>query len=70
MTTIKMSAGEVEVMEREVFTHWEAIDLFKAFFADENFPNHISERTQPLTALEFVDALCILKVFHRFRVGL
>ena len=29
-----------------------------------------SRRTQPLTALEFVEALCIMKVFHRFRVGL
>ena len=48
MTAIKMSAGEVEVMEREVFTHWEAIDLFKAFFANEDFPDHISERVESL----------------------
>lgn len=48
MTMIKMSAGEVAVLEREVFTHWEAIDLFKAFFANKNFPDHISERIESL----------------------
>ena len=48
ITTIKMSAGEVEVLEREVFTHWEAIELFKAFYANEAFPGHISERIESL----------------------
>jgi hypothetical protein len=48
ITTIKMSAGEVEVLEREVFTHWEAIELFKAFYANEEFPAHISERIESL----------------------
>ena len=48
ITTIKMSTGEVEVLEREVFTHWEAIKLFRAFYEYEDFPNHISERIESL----------------------
>jgi len=34
-STIQMSDGIVHVLAREVFTHWEAIDLFKAFFAGQ-----------------------------------
>jgi len=44
MTKIEMSAGGVEVQEREVFRHWEAIDLFKRFFAGEDFPEEIVTR--------------------------
>ncbi len=47
-TTIKMSAGEVAVLEREVFTHWEAIELFKAFYANEDFPDHVSTRIEKM----------------------
>ena len=48
MTTIPMSAGEVEVQEREVFTHWEAIELFKVFYASDDFPDHISTRNEQI----------------------
>ncbi|MBK1829048.1 hypothetical protein [Haloferula rosea] len=41
MTHVDMSAGGVEVQEREVFRHWEAIDLFKKFFAGDDFPEEI-----------------------------
>ncbi|CAN5457121.1 hypothetical protein BH09VER1_BH09VER1_55410 [soil metagenome] len=37
--TIQMSAGVVKVREREVLRHWEAIELFKCFFAGEALPD-------------------------------
>lgn len=43
-TEIEMSEGGVEVLEREVFRHWDAIDLFKRFFAGEPFPHDIITR--------------------------
>lgn len=33
--TVQMSAGVVNVQEREVFDHWEAIKLFEHFFSGE-----------------------------------
>jgi hypothetical protein len=47
-TTIKMSQGEVTVAEREVFRHWDAIELFKRFFAGESFPDDIVPRKTEL----------------------
>lgn len=41
MTHVEMSDGGVRVQEREVFSHWEAIDLFKDFFAGREFPDDI-----------------------------
>lgn len=41
LTTIKMSQGEVNVAQREVFRHWDAIGLFKRFFAGDPFPDEI-----------------------------
>lgn len=43
-TEVEMSAGGVKVLEREVFRHWDAIDLFKRFFAGEPFPDEIVAR--------------------------
>jgi len=43
-TTIRMSQGEVTLAEREIFRHWEAIELFKRFLADEPFPDEIVSR--------------------------
>ncbi|QDU87131.1 hypothetical protein Pla175_04870 [Pirellulimonas nuda] len=40
-TKIEMSDGGVTVLEREVFRHWEAIDLFKRFFSGAEFPDDI-----------------------------
>ncbi len=37
-TTVQMSHGAVRVEQREVLTHWEAIELFKCFFAGEDIP--------------------------------
>ncbi len=42
--TIEMSDGSVTVEQREVFRHWDAIDLFKCFFAGEEFPPEFSLR--------------------------
>lgn len=42
--TIHMSAGVVNVRQREVFSHWEAIELFKRFYAGEPFPPKFSLR--------------------------
>ena len=36
--TVQMSDGVVNVQQREVLNHWEAIDLFKGFFAGEDVP--------------------------------
>src|SRR5688572_4986654 len=47
-TTIKMSQGEVTVAEREVFRHWDAIELFKQFYAGEPFPDNIVRRRTDL----------------------
>lgn len=35
---IQMSAGDVTVEQREVLTHWEAIDLFTCFYENQEFP--------------------------------
>jgi hypothetical protein len=43
-TAIQMSAGVVNVLKREVLSHWEAIELFKKFFAGEPFPEEFSSR--------------------------
>jgi hypothetical protein len=43
-TAIQMSAGVVNVLKREVLSHWEAIELFKRFFAGEPFPDEYSAR--------------------------
>ena len=45
---IKMSAGVVNVLEREVLRHWEAIELFKRFFAGEPLPTKYSLRKSSL----------------------
>jgi hypothetical protein len=42
--TIQMSGGAVSVLRREVLTHWDAIALFKCFFAGEEFPAKYSLR--------------------------
>ena len=47
-TNIKMSHGEVTVAEREVFRHWDAIELFKRFFEGEPFPDDIVQRRADL----------------------
>ena len=47
-TTIKMSHGEVTVAEKEVFRHWDAMELFKRFFAGEPFPDEIVRRKTDL----------------------
>ncbi len=36
--SIQMSAGEIQVLESEVLDRWDAIDLFKAYFAGEDTP--------------------------------
>ncbi len=41
MTAVPMSNGGVKVQENEVFKHWDAIELFKRFFAGEDFPEDI-----------------------------
>ena len=41
LTEIPMSHGGVKVQENEVFRHWDAIELFKRFFAGEDFPEDI-----------------------------
>ena len=41
MTTIQMSEGIVHVRENEVFRHWDAIELFKRFFAGDEFPEDL-----------------------------
>jgi hypothetical protein len=41
---VKMSAGVVNVLEREVLRHWEAIELFKRFFAGEPLPTEYTLR--------------------------
>lgn len=41
---IEMSGGAVNVRERDVLSHWEAIDLFKSFFAGEPLPSGYSLR--------------------------
>lgn len=43
-TEITMSGGVVNVLEREVFRHWDAIDLFGQFFAGVDFPPEIVKR--------------------------
>ena len=48
MTTVKMSQGEVSVLQREVFRHWDGIELFKKFFAGEPFPDDIVMRRTDL----------------------
>ena len=47
-TTIKMSEGQVTVAEREVFRHWDVIELFKRFFVGEPFPDDIVRRKADL----------------------
>ncbi len=47
-TTIRMSHGEVTVSEREVFRHWDVIELFKRFFAGQPFPEEIVSRKTDL----------------------
>ena len=42
--TVQMRDGAVSVKENEVLQHWEAIDLFKCFFAGEPFPKHFALR--------------------------
>lgn len=38
--TVRMSAGVVNVREREVLDHWQAIKLFERFFSgDETVPS-------------------------------
>jgi hypothetical protein len=41
LTSVPMSNGGVKVQENEVFRHWDAIDLFKRFFASDDFPDDI-----------------------------
>ena len=41
---VQMSAGVVHVLEREVLSHWDAIELFKRFFASEQLPAEYSLR--------------------------
>jgi hypothetical protein len=41
LTAVPMSNGGVKVQENEVFKHWDAIELFKRFFAGEDFPEDI-----------------------------
>lgn len=48
LTTIEMSHGEVTVVEREVFRHWDGIELFKRFFAGDPFPDDIVRRRADL----------------------
>ena len=43
-TEILMSAGVVNVLEKEVFSHWDAIELFSQFFAEVAFPPEIVRR--------------------------
>ena len=41
LTSIKMSGGNVEIQENEVFRHWDAIEIFKRFFASQELPKGI-----------------------------
>ena len=43
-TTIQMSAGVSNVMEREVFRHWDAMEFFKRFHAGEPFLDALALR--------------------------
>lgn len=41
---IKMTDGVVTVEAREVLTHWEAIELFDAFFSGSDIPSNYKAR--------------------------
>lgn len=45
---VQMSAGVVRVQESEVLTKWDAIDLFKAYFAGEPIPPGFTRRETDL----------------------
>jgi hypothetical protein len=47
-TTIQMTDGMVHVQEREVLNHWEAIELFKYFFAGDEIPVDYVLRTKDI----------------------
>jgi hypothetical protein len=48
LTLVPMSNGGVKVQENEVFKHWDAIELFRRFFAGDDFPDHIIFREDKL----------------------
>jgi len=47
-TAVEMSHGAVKVEQREVLNHWQAIELFKCFFAGEDFPSDFVMREKDI----------------------
>jgi hypothetical protein len=44
LTSIEMSDGAVQVQENEVFQLWDAVELFRRFFAGDRLPDDIVSR--------------------------